>query len=135
LGKRKKTWGFNRFENDGSFVVSEFLSRQDEKFVEVFLSPCFCLALRVMKCRNKSIHRRKAKGARHKAQGDNLTSWNFYNLLKIGVFLRLVVLPYTWNDGMVEYWKVEDPVFSGIVFKRKYFINKFPCQSRSQRDQ
>jgi hypothetical protein len=28
---------------------------------------------------------------------------------------------------MVEYWKVEDPVFSGIVFKRKYFINKLPC--------
>jgi hypothetical protein len=55
--------------------------------------------------------------------------------LKISDFFEASVLPHPGNDGMVEYWKVEDPVFSGIVFKRKYFINKLPCQSRSQRDQ
>jgi hypothetical protein len=25
-----------------------------------------------------------------------------------------VILPHAWNNGMMEYWKAEDPVFSGI---------------------
>ena len=33
-------------------------------------------------------------------------------------------LPRTWNNGMMEYWKVEDPIFSGIGFKGSFsFIN------------
>ena len=30
--------------------------------------------------------------------------------------------PYTWNNGMMEDWNVEDPVFSRGDFKRKIFI-------------
>ncbi len=39
----------------------------------------------------------------------------FIQLIEIkGVYLSLVILSQTWNIGMMEYWKVEDPVFSGI---------------------
>ena len=34
----------------------------------------------------------------------NLTSRNFYNLLKIKVFFKLIYLTQTWNNGMMEYW-------------------------------
>ncbi len=32
------------------------------------------------------------------------------------VFRGTMFLPRTWNNGMMEYWNVEDPVFSGVVF-------------------
>jgi hypothetical protein len=34
----------------------------------------------------------------------NLTSRNFYNLLKIKAFFKLIFLTQTWNNGMMEYW-------------------------------
>ena len=45
----------------------------------------------------------------------------------IDIYWGLVILPRAWNtrawnNGMVEYWKVEDPVFSGIGFKRRINI-------------
>ncbi len=33
-----------------------------------------------------------------------MTSWKFYNLLKIKIFFRLMLLTRTWNNGMTEYW-------------------------------
>ncbi len=40
------------------------------------------------------------------------------------LFSRLVFLPHTWNDGIMEYWKVEDPVFSGGDFKEENLFHK-----------
>ncbi len=40
----------------------------------------------------------------------------------INISSRPELLPRTWNSGMVENWKVEDPVFSGIGFKVRLTI-------------
>ena len=29
----------------------------------------------------------------------------------------------TWNDGIMEYWNVEDPAFIGIDFKGNFLFN------------
>ncbi len=38
-------------------------------------------------------------------------------------------MPHTWNNGMMEYWNVEDPVFSpafgGIDFKEIFSFMEF----------
>ncbi len=35
------------------------------------------------------------------------------------IYRGLLVLTHTWNNGIMEYWKVEDPVFSGIGFYKE----------------
>ena len=54
-----------------------------------------------------------------------VTPRNLCNLLKIEVLLRFEFLSRTWNNGMMEYWKVEDPVFSRIDLQRNCIIHKY----------
>ena len=54
-----------------------------------------------------------------------ITPRNLCNLLKIEVLLRFEFLSRTWNNGMMEYWKVEDPVFSRIDLQRNCIIHKY----------
>jgi len=54
-----------------------------------------------------------------------MTSREFYNLLEINVFFRLIFLTRTWNIGMMEYWnndlnKDDIPLFN---FRQEEFYN------------
>jgi hypothetical protein len=42
-----------------------------------------------------------------------------------GVYLNLVLSPHTWNNGMMEDWNVENPVFSGVDSKRRVFMFEY----------
>ena len=50
---------------------------------------------------------------------------NLCDLLKIKALLRPEFLPRTWNNGMMEEWKVEYPVFSRIDLQRNCIIHKY----------
>jgi hypothetical protein len=66
----------------------------------------------------------------------NLTSRNFYNLLKIKVFFKLTFLTRTWNNGMMEYWNdgLKKMTFLYLIpVKKNFTITQLSIFSMSRR--